>query len=47
MRLELTQPLSLAARKLLLQQLAGNTGPSNLHNAGVQSAHTVYDKRAV
>ena len=33
MRLELPPPLNLAARKLLLQQLSGNTGPANLYNA--------------
>ena len=32
MRLELSLPLNLAARKLLLQQLSGNKGPANLYN---------------
>ena len=30
MRLELSPPLNLAARKLLLQQLSGNKGPAKL-----------------
>ena len=33
MMVELSLPLNLAARKLLLQQLSGNKGPANLYNA--------------